>query len=609
MTDKQAGILRSGGPNRAGDAIGQCGTQIFDRFDLPDIEDLASRLRFSPKTGRIWLDNNRMILMHTRALGALRRELVDTLGISAARALLIRMGYASGAQDAELAVKVRGTASFTDFFLVGPQLHALEGIVNVQPVRLESDTSTGHFYGEFLWHDSAEDEVHIEQFGFGSESACWMQQGYASGYTSVFVGRPVLFREVECRATGAQACRIIGKPLSEWDATEEELRYLQPQSFANRDRLIVSNRTAQAVPTTSPTAAPSSEAPATPEKLLVGASAGFNMVCHMLDKVAGTNATVLLLGESGVGKELFAQTLHRISKRAAGPFVAVNCAAIPEHLIESELFGVEKGAFTGATESRAGRFERAHGGTLFLDEIGTLTLQAQGKLLRALQEGEVERVGDRKSRKVDVRVVAATNINLRDSARKGTFREDLFFRLNVFPIQIPPLRDRRADIPLLMEHFLKQFRARHGKQVTGFTQRAINGLFAYDWPGNIRELENMIERGVILAADGEAVDLCHLFTSGEILSANVLAMSGDGLLNPCGQREKARAKEAAGAGGGGDAGSLIDTLLGGGTSLDDLEEQLLQAAVERAQGNISEAARILGITRPQLAYRLKRKIV
>lgn len=605
MADKQAGTLSGGGIIRPTGAVGKCGTQVFDQFDLPDIEDLASRLRFSPKKGRIWLDNNRMILMHTRALGALRRELVETLGMSAARALLIRMGYASGAQDAELAVKVRGKASFTDFFLVGPQLHALEGIVNVEPIRLESDSSTGHFYGEFLWHDSAEDEVHIENFGFGSENVCWMQQGYASGYTSVFVGRPVLFREVECRATGAAACRIIGKPVSEWDITEDELRYLQPQAFANRDKLAVSNATAHGAPS-SPLPAAAAEAPAATEKQLVGASAGFNMVCHMLEKVAGTNATVLLLGESGVGKELFAQTLHRISKRSTGPFVAINCAAIPEHLIESELFGVEKGAFTGATESRAGRFERAHGGTLFLDEIGTLTLQAQGKLLRALQEGEVERVGDRKSRKVDVRVVAATNVNLRDCARRGTFREDLFFRLNVFPIQIPSLRERRADIPLLMEHFLNRFRSRHGKNVTGFTQRAINGLFSYDWPGNIRELENMIERGVILASDGEAIDLCHLFTSGEMVSGSVLAMSGEGFLNTSqAAREPANKVPVPNAG----ADDLIDTLLGSGTSLDDLEERLLHAAVERAQGNISEAARMLGITRPQLAYRLKRKVI
>ena len=218
----------------------------------------------------------------------------------------------------------------------------------------------------------------------------------------------------------------------------------------------------------------------------------------MVKKVAPTDATVLFLGESGVGKEIFSHNLHRLSKRAKGPFIAVNCAAIPEQLAESELFGVEKGGFTGATVSRPGRFERAHGGTLFLDEIGTLSFTAQGKLLRALQEGEIERVGDTQVRKVDVRVIAATNVNLRDAVRDGSFREDLYFRLNVFPVRVPPLRDRRDDIPLMMNWFMQRACKKHGKAITGFRERAVDALINYRWPGNVREMENMIERAVIL---------------------------------------------------------------------------------------------------------------
>ena len=223
--------------------------------------------------------------------------------------------------------------------------------------------------------------------------------------------------------------------------------------------------------------------------------------------------TVLFLGETGVGKEIFARMLHRMGRRSEQPFVAVNCAALPENLIEAELFGVVKGAYTGATDSRPGRFERAHGGTLFLDEIGTLTLSAQAKLLRALQEGEIERVGDSQTRKVDVRLLAATNVDLKDAVARGTFREDLYFRLTTFPVRIPPLRERRDDIPLLMRHFLHRFSQRHGKTVGSFAPEAVEALLSYAFPGNIRELENMIERGVLLADAGEPIGISHLFTA------------------------------------------------------------------------------------------------
>ncbi|RME66766.1 MAG: AAA family ATPase, partial [Alphaproteobacteria bacterium] len=348
----------------------------------PDIGDLAGRLRFSPSEGHIWLDDRRMILMHTASMGSLRRELIDRLGLERARALLTRTGYASGASDAVLATKVRADKRVFDSFSVGPQLHALEGVVKVEPIAFDVDVERGRFYAEYLWHDSFEDEVHINSYGTGADPACWMQIGYACGYSTVFMGRRVIFREVECRAMGHQCCHIVGKLAEDWDDPEEDLRYLSAQEFANRSPVSYS------IPTPH---APADVAARHPCKAgetrwdMVGASAGFNVACDMLEKVADTDATVLFLGESGVGKEMFARNLHRISRRQDGPFVALNCAAIPDNLIEAELFGVEKGAFTGAVASKPGRFERAEGGTLFLDEVGTLTLSAQGKLLRALQ--------------------------------------------------------------------------------------------------------------------------------------------------------------------------------------------------------------------------------
>jgi transcriptional regulator with GAF, ATPase, and Fis domain len=325
----------------------------------------------------------------------------------------------------------------------------------------------------------------------------------------------------------------------------------------------------------------------------------------MLRRVAPTQATVLYTGESGVGKELFAYMLHHISTRKDKPFIAVNCAAIPETLIESELFGVERGAFTGATQSRPGRFERASGGTLFLDEIGTLTLVAQGKLLRALQEGEIERVGGIRSTKVDVRVVAATNVNLREEIRLGRFREDLFFRLNVFPIHLPPLRDRRDDIPLLMGYFMRHYGQKHKRRVTGFTARAVDALLSYDFPGNIRELQNLVERGVIFANEDGPIDLPHLFTSGEESHASYFSLAQTGRLTS-GDADALAAPVAP-------RRELLDLLpqlmneeKSGNWSLDNLENTLLLAAVKKADGNLSAAARLLGLTRPQLSYRMKK---
>ncbi|BCZ77837.1 sigma-54-dependent Fis family transcriptional regulator [Paraburkholderia terrae] len=567
-----------------------------DSLRYPDIADLMSRLHFSPGDGRIWLDEQRMVLVHTGAMGSMRRELIESLGIDAARGLLTRMGYNSGARDAELARRVRPENSITEMFAVGPQLHMLEGMTMVEPVRLDIDVERGKYYGEFIWKNCAEDEEHVRIYGIGAEPVCWMQLGYAAGYTSVFMGRPILYREVECRALGQAHCRIIGKPVEEWgEEAVDDLRFMKAQAFTQG--------------LSAPGKGGERGEGAFGDENMVGASPGFNAVCHMIKRVASTRATVLFLGESGVGKEVCARTLHRISTRSAGPFVAVNCAAIPEALVESELFGVEKGGYTDATQSRPGRFERAHGGTLFLDEIGILSMTAQGKLLRALQEGEVERVGGTETKRVDVRVVAATNLDLRDEIRAGRFREDLYFRLNVFPIRVPSLRERREDLPVLLNHMLRKYRERHERDVTGFTPRALDALLNYAWPGNIREMENIVERGVILANDGGAIDIGHLFTSGESIETGSFGIGGDGSLTA------ASALQAQAGDTGGEVQRVTrkvnSLLLGIGgddaqpTSLDDIETALLKSAVQRADGNLSAAARTLGITRPQLVYRLK----
>ena len=301
---------------------------------------------------------------------------------------------------------------------------------------------------------------------------------------------------------------------------------------------------------------------------IVGASFAIRAVLDRIEKVAPTDARVLITGEHGTGKELVARAIHRLSARAEGPFVEVNCAAIPAELIESELFGHLKGSFTGATADRAGKFEQAHGGTLFLDEIGDMSLAAQAKVLRALQEGMITRVGGERPIRVNVRVIAATNKNLEREIEAGRFREDLFFRLNVVPIHLPPLRERREDIPELAAHFLARLHARHGLRPPVLTPAALDRLQAYHWPGNVRELANICER------------LAILYPGQEI-----------------GARELAAVLPAPAPAA--DDGALRDRL-------DAYERRLILAALAEAGGNVAEAARRLRTDRPNLYRRMRR---
>ena len=560
----------------------------------PTLEELTDCLCFSPGDGRIWLNDQRMQLIHTSSFGTMRRELIDTIGMDKARGLLTRTGYVSGNRDADLVRQRWSKADPASIFGAGTQLHGLEGAVKVEPIHFEFDTEKGVYEGEFLWHHSTEDEEHIAAYGIGSEPACWMELGYAMGYVSGLVGSLVVFREVECRAMGHSVCRVLGKSAEQWSDVEEDMYYL---NVSANER---TGHAKKAVTVPKPHEQPQDETGDQDEPRMIGVSAAFAAASHGLRKVAGTQATVLFSGETGVGKELFASMLHSLSNRRNGPFVAFNCAAVPENLMEAELFGVERGAFTGAVQSRAGRFERAEGGTLFLDEIGTLSLEGQSKLLRALQERVVERVGGSESVTVDVRVVAATNVDLREAVERGDFRSDLFYRLNVFPIALPPLRERRDDIPLLINHYFQHFCQLHGRDLTGITQKATRALLNYEFPGNIRELQNLIERGVIDAEEGGPVDLHNLFRNEPIPKTMLYSVTSAGALaNRQSQSETLNET------------SMLERIarMTGETeqiSIDRLEQTLLQEAVALANGNLSEAARRTGLSRAQLAYRLKK---
>ena len=546
---------------------------------------LPDRLKIDFSPGHISLEKHRMVLLHTSAMASLRKELIDTLGTHRARGVLTRMGYESGKKDAELARRLVPDASDEELLKVGPSLHSVEGIVKVTPLKLNIDISQGIYMGDFLWEDSYEAEIHLDTYGMETEPVCWTQIGYATGYTSAIMGRFILYREVECCGKGDQHCRDIGKPLEEWEDTEEDLKYFEPDRVA--DQIIHLQTEVEHLRL-------SLEEDTSLLKGMVGDSEAFRKSCKLLHKAADSDIAVLLLGETGVGKEVFARQLHEISPRANKSFVSVNCAAIPEDLIESELFGVEKGAYTGAQQSRPGRFERAHGGTLFLDEVGDLSASAQAKLLRVLQEGEFERLGDVRVRKVNVRLVAATNVNLQKAVDEGRFRADLFYRLNIYPIVIPALRQRRDDIPLLVKHFLDKYSALYSKRISGISDAALKALSDYDWPGNIRELDHIIERGVIITSTGESITADNLFPRLKIdtVPSTASETGADLFTSENGLSLK----------------SIADRMLNQPQSLEDIELVLLETAVEKSNGNLSAAARLLGITRPQLAYRLKTKV-
>jgi len=302
---------------------------------------------------------------------------------------------------------------------------------------------------------------------------------------------------------------------------------------------------------------------------IIGRSEPMQEIFATVERVAPSRATVLLAGESGVGKDLIARAIHFKSPRKDRPLVKINCTAIPENLMESELFGYEKGAFTGAVASKPGKFEQADTGTVFLDEIGDVPGPIQVKLLRILQEREFERLGSNVTRHTDVRVIAATNQDLRAALEQGTFREDLYYRLNVVPINIPPLRDRRQDIPFLANHFVRKLAPESGSLVESITPAAIEKLMSYHWPGNVRELENVIERSLVLCRGNE-------LDAGDIKI--------EAAPRPRAQNEQHFLPE--------------------GMTLDQYEQELIREALRRADGNKSQAARLLGLTRNALRYRL-----
>ena len=474
--------------------------------------DIGQVFDFRPDLGIIRLHEQRVVILSAAAMGLIRKELVDTVGAEIARRVMLRFGYADGYHDA---VSLRERSAWTDpidGLRAGVTLHRLEGIVRAEIVSVEYDAESGRFEEELTFRDSYVAEQYVYHYGTADAPMCWSLAGYVSGYASACLGREVYFRETECTAQGAERCMLIGRDAASWGDDADTFRFdyqgadlrrevehvrdvvhQQLQALERRERHVAKrerelNLLRERV------------ARFAASKHFVARSAVMNDVLDLAAQVAPIDTTVLVYGESGTGKEFIVRLIHDQSPRASQPFVSVNCAALTETLLESELFGHVRGAFTGAVRDKAGLFEVAGSGTLFLDEIGEVAPTVQAKLLRALQEREIRRVGAERNIRIHARVIAATNRDLRAAVTAGTFREDLYFRLGAFVITVPPLRDRREDIPALAHEFVRRAAARVKKDVKAISPDAMTALMAYRWPGNVRELEHAIERAVIVAA-------------------------------------------------------------------------------------------------------------
>ena len=472
---------------------------------------LTELLDFRPDQGIIRLHEQRVVILSAAAMGLLRKELMDTLGAETTRRILLRFGFADGYHDAVNLRERSDWSSPVDGLRAGATLHGLEGIVRTDVRRVDYDPDTGRFEEDVAWHDSYEAEQHLHHFGKSTAPVCWSLVGYSSGFVSACLGKEVYFREHACSGQGAGHCTAVGRDADSWGAEIETIR-TDFQGGAVREEVerlrgAVSKRLKELDRRERLLERRERELNLLRERItrhadakhFIAGSQAMQDVLELAARVAPLDTTVLVYGESGTGKEFIVRLIHDQSPRAAGPFVSINCAALTETLLESELFGHVRGAFTGAVRDKAGLFEVAGDGTIFLDEIGEVAPTVQAKLLRALQECEIRRVGGERNIKINARVVAATNRDLRVAVDEGRFREDLYFRLAAFIITVPPLRDRPEDIPPLVHTFMVRAAARMKKDVRTVSADAMSALMNYRWPGNVRELEHAVERAVILA--------------------------------------------------------------------------------------------------------------
>jgi two-component system, NtrC family, response regulator HydG len=518
------------------------------------------------------LHGRRLIIHDAPTMGQFRRDLVEMVGWDDARRILTRKGYFWGQADAAAMKRILHWECAEQWFKAALRLPQLWGFATSELISFGVDEASGTFSMDFACHDSVEVDEYLTEFGTSDKPCCWALMGYASGYASYCLGKSVYFVERECRAKGDERCLAMGMDIDSWgQEIAKDLTYFHTVDIQGRIQALTDQLREKEL-----------ELDRQQRELLEHAgramlasvevrSREFQRVVELAERVAKFDSSVLITGETGVGKEVVARHIHKQSPRSDGPFVAVNCGALPETLLESTLFGHKAGAFTGATKDRPGLFEEAEKGTIFLDEIGDTTPALQLKLLRVLQEHEIMRVGETRPRKVDVRVISATNRDLQQAVRENNFREDLYYRLRVVEIEVPPLRRRKDDILPLARHFVKNCASNLGLPSLRLDATSLDCLLECPWPGNVRELENAIEHAAVFCQDSVILPR-HLPT-------HVL-----------GKRECQEPPKGADV---------------ANRSLVDVEWEHIQRVLAAHGGNRAEAARILGIAEATLYRRLR----
>ena len=534
---------------------------------------LLDLLELKPEEGSIQFKSRRMLIWDADAFGHLRRELIESLGLVRARPILRRFGFANGYRDARTTGELFSWDDEAEWWLSCPALQRHEGKVLALPQHLVVDRKGGRFEMEVVWRNSYEAAQHQRVFGRADEPVCWTLTGFASGFSTALMDEEVYVVEEECAAMNGQRCRVVGRTRRAWGtagahhAAEYEARNLSAELEARETEL---RRHRRALRRRERELANLHSAGVEVHGGMVVRSRAMENALDLAQTVARVDTTVLIRGESGVGKELLARFIHDESPRADSRCIAVNCGALPETLLESELFGHVKGAFTGADCERPGLFESARGGTLFLDEIGETSLATQVKLLRVLQERKVRAVGAADEHPIDVRVLAATNRDLEQMVAVGSFRKDLYYRLNVVAVELPPLRERREDILPLAREFLAASCRTYGLTPRTLSPEAVDAITGYRWPGNVRELQNAIERAVVLSGDRPKVGRDDL------------------------PREVREGEQ-------GEQGLSFDAIL----PIADLERRYVLDVLERMGGNRSATAKALGIGTNTLWRKLK----
>lgn len=529
----------------------------------------------------------------------LPQALLRFLGQHHTRRMLKRHGYELGVQEAQKTLSQ--SAAPRDKSSMAFFISALRRLLDVNQV-------TTSYAGDALSQETALDwscslafEAHLslEQRINYENTVLWLTTGYAAGYLHTGLGRHYSITYAKALQGSAIVYDFSAQPCQSAPDFDHDL-LLPGLALHTEAEPASSARSAS----TSPAATAAAPTLTMPALMLQEKSELVQTLRH----VAPTDASVLLLGESGVGKSMIARDVHNMSLRALQPWVEINCAALPEQLMESELFGVERGAFSGAMQSRKGKFEQAHGGTLFLDEIGLLSLSAQSKLLRVLQSGEFERLGSNTTIHADVRIIAATNEDLFQRVQEGKFREDLYYRLNVFPIEVPPLRSRKNEIPHLVALITQRYADKYKKTIYRCSPQAREALLAHDWPGNIRELNNVIERAVILCPNASEIHTTHLgeFRYPQRTPPRTAAAAPMPAVEP-GAYSAPPAHPRSNPYRPPSIQELAEQIIESGTGqLHTFKDALARAAMRHSQGNISHAAAILGITRGQLSYQIKK---